>query len=108
MNAPTPPSEPTRSDPVDAELAPDPAPAPPTAPRTPESSTPDVAAPDYDNDVPSLDHVRRKIESRFAASIGATELAEATPQGRTLEDQETERDRAATARLDEIRRTLGR
>jgi hypothetical protein len=81
--------------PIDAELVPE------TEPR--------MAQPDYDaRGVPSLDYVRNKIESRYATSLGAAELAEGTAEGRTLEEQEAERERAATAKLDEIRRSLGR
>ena len=68
-----------------------------------------MAQPDYDErGVPSLDYVRDKIESRYATSLGAAELAEGTAEGRTLEEQEAEREQAAKAKLDEIRRSLGR
>lgn len=92
MTDPTPPQEP-----IDAEIVP-PAEIPPvTAPR-----------PDYDeHGVPSFDYVRDRIEGRHAASQGATELAGETPEGRTVEERFTERERAAKARLDEIRRSLG-
>ena len=81
--------------PLDAELVTEP------EPRT--------AQPDYDErGVPSLDYVRDKIESRYATSLGAAELAEGTAEGRTLEEQEAEREQAAKAKLDEIRRSLGR
>jgi hypothetical protein len=91
----TEPSKEPTSEPIEAEIVPDPAPqAPP--------------APDYDeHGVPSLDYVRDKIESRFATSIGATELAEGTAAGRSVEEQEAERAAAAKAKLDEIRRSLG-
>jgi phage shock protein A len=88
------------SEPIDAEIVPDaPAPAPVPAPAP--------AAPDYDeHGVPSFDHVRDKIESRYATSIGATELAAETTEGRTVEQQEAERAKAAAAKLEEIRRSL--
>jgi hypothetical protein len=91
----TEPSKERAPEPIEAEIVPDPAPpAPP--------------APDYDeHGVPSLDYVRDKIESRFATSIGATELAEGTAAGRSLEEQEAERAAAAKAKLDELRRSLG-
>jgi hypothetical protein len=91
----TEPSKERTPEPIEAEIVPDPAPqAPP--------------APDYDeHGVPSLDYVRDKIESRFATSIGATELAEGTAAGRSVEEQEAERAAAAKAKLDEIRRSLG-
>jgi phage shock protein A len=68
-----------------------------------------MAQPDYDErGVPSLDYVRHKIESRYTTSLGAAELAEGTAEGRTLEEQDAEREQAAKAKLDEIRRSLGR
>lgn len=89
-------------EPIEAELV-DEAPAPPPAPPVP------APAPDYDeHGVPSFDHVRDKIESRYATSVGAGELAAETPEGRTLEQQLAEREKAAAARLEEIRRSLGR
>lgn len=91
---PEPSQHPSR-EPLDAEIVPDP--VPPAAP-----------APDYDErGVPSLDHVRDKIESRYATSIGATELAEGTAAGRSVEEQEAERTAAAKAKLEELRRSLG-
>jgi len=89
MTGPTPPQEP-----IDAEIVPPEPPQPPAA--------------DYDErGVPTLDYVRDKIEGRYATSLGGTELAEDTAQARSLEEQQAERDRAAKAKLDEIRRTLG-
>ncbi|GAA5140974.1 hypothetical protein [Pseudonocardia adelaidensis] len=82
-------------EPVEAEIVPEPAPpAPP--------------APDYDErGVPSLEYVRDKIEGRYATSLGATELAEGTAAGRSVEEQEAERAAAAKAKLEELRRSLG-
>jgi phage shock protein A len=51
--------------------------------------------------------VRDKIESRYATSLGATELAESTAAGRSVEEQEAERAAAAKAKLEELRRSLG-
>ena len=80
-------------EPIDAEIVPD--------------ATPEPPAPDYDErGVPSLDYVRDKIEGRFATSLGSTELAEDTPEARSLEEQQAEREQAGKAKLDEIRRTL--
>ena len=87
------------TEPVDAEIVPDPAPATPAPP---------ACTPDYDErGIPSFDHVRDKIEGRVATSIGMGELAAETPQGRSIEEQEAERAKAAKARLDEIRRSMG-
>ncbi len=91
----TSPSEPDPADIVDAEIVPDPA-----------APTP---VPDYDErGVPSLDHVRDKIEGRHATALGWQELAADTEQGRSLEEQEAERAKKAAAKLEEIRRSLGR
>jgi phage shock protein A len=79
-------------DPVDAEIVPERAPAA-----------------DYDErGVPSFDYVRDRIEGRHATALGAAELDEGTAAGRSVEEQEAERARAARAKLDEIRRSLDR
>ena len=91
----TEPSKERTPDLIEAEIVPDPAPpAPP--------------APDYDeHGVPSLDHVRDKIESRYATALGVTELAEGTAAGRSVEEQEAARAAAAKTKLEELRRSLG-
>ncbi len=97
------PDRPKDTDPIDAEIVPDhtPAPAPVTAPPPPP-------APDYDErGVPSLDYVRDKIEGRYATSLGTTELVGETAAARSLDEQQAERAKAAKAKLDEIRRSLG-
>lgn len=89
-------------------------------PSTPDPGTPDpgtpgptpapdvTPAPDYDeHGTPSLDHVRDRIESRYATALGATELAEDTDRARDQAEQQAERDRRAAERLEEIRRSLG-
>ena len=66
-------------------------------------------APDYDeHGVPSFAYVRDKIEGRYATGLGATELAAETAAGRSIEQQEAERAEKAAAKLEEIRRSLGR
>lgn len=83
------------TEPIDAEIVPDP----------PQPDPPRPPAPDYDErGIPSLDYVRDKIEGRYATSVGSTELADT----RSLDEREAERERAAKAKLDEIRRGLGR
>lgn len=63
---------------------------------------------DYDEaGVPTFEHVRDKIEGRFARASGFTELAEDTPEARSIEEQQAARDEAARERLEEIRRSLG-
>ena len=94
----------------------------PTASVTPTSSAVDVSGlgtfgtpvagptvpgPDYSaTGVPSLDYVRDKIEGRYAHSLGATELAEGTPEVKSFEEQAAKREEAAQDRLEEIRRSL--
>lgn len=90
-------STPAPQEPIDAELV-DPVEPPVRLP-----------APDYnERGVPSLDYVRDRIEGRYATSLGGTELAETTPEVLSFEEQQAERDRAAKAKLDEIRRSMGR
>ncbi|HEY0639313.1 MAG TPA: hypothetical protein VGD67_16820 [Pseudonocardiaceae bacterium] len=85
---------PTPDEPIDAEIV--------------ETTPPVVPSPDYTADgVPTFDFVRDRIESRYATSLGSTELASETTEARTLEEREAERARAAQARLDEIRRSMG-
>ena len=84
---------------IDAEIVPDPAPLPPV---------PTTTTPDYDErGVPSFDHVRNKIEGRYATSIGATELADETEAARSFDEQQAAREKAAKKKLEEIRRSLG-
>jgi len=88
---------------IDAELVPTPTTTQP--PVVPPASLPD---PDYDDrGVPSLDYVRGKIEDRYATSVGSAELADETPQARSLAEQEAERAKKASDKLAEIRRSLG-
>jgi phage shock protein A len=87
---------PDPSEPIDAEIV---------EPVSDGEVVPPAA--DYDeHGVPTLDYVRNKIESRYTTSLGSGELARETPEARTLEEQEAERERAAAAKLEEIRRTL--
>ena len=64
---------------------------------------------DYtDGGVPTLDYVRDKIEGRYATALGMEELVGETEQARSLAEQEAKRKKAAEAKLEEIRRSLGR
>jgi len=63
-----------------------------------------LAAP---GDVPTLDQVRDKIEGRYATALGQAELAQDSVQGRMLEVEKATIDVAASARLDQIRASLG-
>ncbi|WP_205877946.1 hypothetical protein [Mycobacterium camsae] len=63
--------------------------------------------PGYDDSgVPKFDSVREKIESRFGAAQGAEELAAETAEGRSVEEQYEQRQRAAAERLANIRESM--
>lgn len=75
---------------------PDPTPAP-----VPEPDTGYTAA-----GVPTLEGVRDKIESRYGTALGATELAEETPEARSAAEQFEKREKAAADKLEEIRASM--
>jgi hypothetical protein len=56
--------------------------------------------------VPTFDAVREKIENRFGTSVGASELAAETPEGRAADELYEERQRAAAERLAQIRESM--
>ncbi|MEI6252664.1 MAG: hypothetical protein WCP30_07645 [Mycobacteriaceae bacterium] len=56
--------------------------------------------------VPTLDGVREKIETRYGTALGATELAEETPEGRTAAQRYEEMQKATADKLDEIRASM--
>jgi phage shock protein A len=56
--------------------------------------------------VPTFDSVREKIETRYETSIGAAELDAETPEGRDVEQEYEERQRAAAERLAQIRESM--
>ena len=89
--------------PIDAEVVGTP-PAVPAGPAAPsyEEVTGYTAA-----GVPTFDHVREKIERRTTTALGAEELAHDTTAGRDAERAFAEREKAAKAKLEEIRRSLG-
>ena len=85
--------------------------------RVPHSHTPDGDAPptpaspeqptaDYVDGVPTFDFVRDRIEGRFATAVGSSELAEESAVGRSIAQQQEDRDAAARERLEQIRRSL--
>jgi len=83
-------------------------PAVPTPP-VPTSSAPTPPVPDTgytDAGVPTLDGVREKIETRYGTALGATELAEETPEARTAAEQYEAQQKAAAEKLDEIRASM--
>ena len=62
-----------------------------------------LAAP---GNTPSLDEIRDKIESRYAAAMGRAELASNSVEGRMLEVQRTTLDMAGASRLEQIRASM--
>lgn len=84
----------SNDEPIDAEIVDDPPP-------------PVVPPGDYtEAGVPNFDYVRDRIEGRVATSIGSTELANETPQAKSIDDQLAERDRAGREKLEQIRRSM--
>lgn len=68
---------------------------------------PEAPAGDYtEAGVPTFDFVRDRIENRVATSIGSAELADATPEGKSVEDQFEARKKAGRDKLEEIRRSM--
>ena len=59
-----------------------------------------------DAGVPTLDGVREKIDTRYGTAIGATELAEETPEARTAAQKYDEQQKKAAERLEEIRASM--
>lgn len=80
----------------------------PDEPTPPEATTPNAESdPRYDSaGVPTFESVREKIETRYGTALGATELDAESPQGRRLEDQYAQRQRAAAERLAQIRESM--
>ena len=58
-------------------------------------------------DVPSFEEVREKVEGRYARAKGASELNEASIEGRMLEVEQASMNVEAQSRLSEIRTQLG-
>ena len=82
----------------------------PTAGST-ASPLPPVPAPNLDTGytdagVPTLEGVREKIETRYGTALGATELAEETPEVRTAAEQYEAQHKAAAEKLEEIRASM--
>ena len=75
------------------------------------SPLPPVLAPNLDTGytdagVPTLEGVREKIETRYGTALGATELAEETPEVRTAAEQYEAQHKAAAEKLKEIRDSM--
>ncbi|MHC9294762.1 hypothetical protein ACRCUN_20035 [Mycobacterium sp. LTG2003] len=75
---------------------------PPAATPTPQPSETGYTA----AGVPTFESVREKIETRYGTSIGASELAGETAEGRAVEEQYEARQRAAAERLEQIRQSM--
>ena len=76
----------------------------PDEPTTPEAVDPGSG---FDSaGVPTFESVRDKIEGRYATAQGAAELDAETPEGRGVEEQYEERQRAAAERLAQIRESM--
>ena len=74
---------------------------------TPPVPTPPVPDTGYtDAGVPTLDGVREKIETRYGTALGATELAEETPEARTAAERYEAQQKAAAEKLEEIRASM--
>ncbi len=58
-------------------------------------------------DVPTLDEVRQKIETRYAKALGSAELQEDSVESRMLEVEQASADMEAQGRLAELRTQLG-
>lgn len=74
-----------------------------------EPEAPDATAgdPGYDSaGVPTFESVREKIETRYGTALGSAELAAETADGRSVEEQYDERQRAAAERLAQIRDSM--
>lgn len=90
-------------------MAQDPTPQQPTSPETPATPPAPVPLPDAGYTpagVPTLDGVREKIEKRYGTALGATELAEQTPEGKTAALQFEARQKAAEDKLKQIRDSM--
>jgi phage shock protein A len=77
----------------------------------PDEPTSPAHEPDVDpgyssSGIPTFESVREKIETRYETSIGAAELDAESPEGRDVEEQYQERQRAAAERLAQIRKSM--
>ncbi|WNG79911.1 hypothetical protein C6A86_016705 [Mycobacterium sp. ITM-2016-00316] len=98
--------QPSAGEPIDAEVVPaDDVPAG----QVPVELTPIPVDTGYTTaGVPTFDSVREKIETRFGTAIGSAELAEDTPEGRSVAEQYEKRQEAAAERLKQIRESMNR
>lgn len=86
-------------EPIDAELV--------EESKALDSPPPVVPPGDYtEAGVPTFDYVRDRVETKINTGIGAAELADATPEGKAVEDQFEARKKAGLDKLEEIRRSM--
>lgn len=98
--------QPSEADPLDAEVVPV---QPAHAEPAPASAQPGPAETGYtEAGVPTFDAVREKIETRYGTALGAAELAEETPEGRSVAEQYEARQQAAAEKLKQIRESMNR
>ena len=72
-----------------------------------DAPPPVVPPSDYtERGVPTFDYVRDRIENRVNTGVGAAELADATPEGKAVDDQFEARKKAGLDKLEEIRRAM--
>ncbi|MFM8600072.1 MAG: hypothetical protein ACKOB8_13870 [Mycobacterium sp.] len=79
----------------------EPTPAAPGPPPAPQADTGYTEA-----GVPTLEGVRDTIEARYGNALGATELAEETPEVRTARERFDQREKAAAEKLEQIRASM--
>ena len=77
----------------------------------PDEPTSPAPEPDVDpgytsSGIPTFESVREKVETRCETSIGAAELDVESPEGRDVEEQYQQRQRAAAERLAQIRKSM--
>lgn len=76
-------------------------------PDEPVTPGPTGPVPEYDDaGVPTFESVRDHIEARYATAQGAAELDAESSEGRSVEQQYDERQRAAAERLAQIRESM--
>lgn len=82
-----------------------------STPAAAASALPPATVPEPDtgytaHGVPTLEGVREKIENRYGTALGATELAENTPEVRSAAERYDTIQKAAAEKLDEIRASM--
>ncbi len=98
--------QPSEVDPIDTEVVPG---EPALVESAPESHQSGHTETGYtEAGVPTFDAVREKIENRYGTALGATELAEQTPEGRSVAEQYEARQQAAAEKLKQIRESMNR